>query len=198
MEKSYMFIIQDSSKYMTLTKLIQIIFLLLFSKSILNFFLKFFSANQMTTNMRVYEYINSLISLLPQPDEFKLCDFTLLCEKYPINIGKGTYLAHVLYISLKSNDNSIRIYPNQLKEMNLEKVVLTSNIRRRINTNSPEFFVNGNNEEQIFKEHSFYNYSIEKVDKSNKEMILKLREKYEIAEPQLFKGVHQNIVLDDL
>lgn len=162
----------------------------------------------MTTNMRVYEYINSLISLLPQPDEFKLCDFTLLCEKYPINIGKGTYLAHVLYISLisqssssqseKSNDNSIRIYPNQLKEMNLEKVVLTSNIRRRINTNSPEFFVNGNNEEQIFKEHSFYNYSIEKVDKSNKEMILKLREKYEIAEPQLFKGVHQNIVLDDL
>ena len=151
-----------------------------------------------TSNLKIYEYINSLISLLPKPDDFKLCDFTLLCEKYPINVGKGTYLTHVLYISLTNSDKKItRLYPNQLKDMNLEHVILTSNLRRRINTNSQEFFVNGNTELQTFKEHSFYNYSIEKVDKSNKEMILKLREKYEIPEPQLFKGNHQNIVLDE-
>ena len=30
----------------------------------------------------------------------------------------------------------------------------------------------------------------------NQEMILKLREKYEIPEPQIFKGNHQDIVLD--
>ena len=151
-----------------------------------------------TSNLKIYEYINSLISLIPNPDDFKSCDFTLLCEKFPINVGKGTYLTRVLYISLSNKDKKItRLYPNQLKDMSLEHVILTSNLRRRINTNSQEFFVNGNTEEQVFKEHSFYNYSIEKVDKSNKEMILKLREKYEISEPQLFKGNHQNIVLDE-
>ena len=151
-----------------------------------------------TSNMKIYEYINSLISLLPNPTDYKLCDFTLLCERYPINIGKGTYLTRVLYISLTNSDKKItRLYPNQLKDMNLEHVILTSNLRRRINTNSQEFFVNGNTEEQTFKEHSFYNYSIEKVDKSNKEIILKLREKYEIPEPQIFKGNHQNIILDE-
>ena len=151
-----------------------------------------------TSNLRVYEYINSLISLLPNPDEYQKCDFTLLCERFPINIGKGTYLVRVLYISLTNSDKKItRIYPNQLKDMNLEHVILTSNLRRRININSFETFVNGNTDVQTFKEHSFYNYSIEKVDKSNKEMILKLREKYEISEPQVFKGNHQNIVLDE-
>ncbi len=161
-----------------------------------------------SSNLRVYEYINSLISLLPNPDEYQKCDFTLLCERFPININKGTYLVRVLYISLiskslssesetNSDKKTIRIYPNQLKDMNLEHVILTSNLRRRININSFETFVNGNTDVQTFKEHSFYNYSIERVNKSNQEMILKLREKYEIPEPQIFKGNHQDIVLDE-
>ena len=153
-----------------------------------------------TQNLKIFEYINSLISLLPQPDDFKQCSFTLLCEKYPVNIGKGTYFTRVLYVSLISlspDQKNTRIYPDKLKEMNLEYVVLTSNLRRRININSHEFFVNGNTDEQSFKGHPFYNYSIEKVNKMNQEMILKLREKYQIQEPQLFTGDHQDIILED-
>lgn len=150
----------------------------------------------MSTQLKVYEYINSFISLLETPEDFKHCDFTLLCDKYPINSGKSNYLAKVLYISLQTPDKTIRFYPDKIKEMGFEHVVLTSNTRRRINCNSLEFFVNGNTEKQVYKEHEYYNYSIERINKTNRDMLLKLREKYDIPEPTIFKGTHQNIVLD--
>ena len=146
-------------------------------------------------SLRVFEYINNLISLLENPDDFNKCDFTLLCEKYPI-INKSSFIAKVLYISLQTPDKTIRFYPDKIKEMGFEHIVLTSNTRRRINCNSLEFFVNGNTEKQVYKEHEYYNYSIERINKTNRDMLLKLREKYDIPEPTIFKGTHQNIVLD--
>ena len=130
------------------------------------------------------------------PDEIKNCNFTLLCEKYPINAGKSSYLAKVLYISLQSHDKTIRFYPDKINEMNLDYVILTTNARRRININSQEFFVNGNTEKQVYKESEYYNYSIERVNKANQEMLSQLREKYNIPEPTIFKGIHQNIILE--
>ena len=78
----------------------------------------------------------------------------------------------------------------------IEHIIITSSTRRRINANCNEFFVNGNTFEQQCKEHNFYNYSIEWVSKSTQEMILKLRAKYNIPEPTIFKGEHQELVLE--
>ncbi|KAK8837184.1 hypothetical protein M9Y10_036913, partial [Tritrichomonas musculus] len=160
-----------------------------------------------------FDYVNTLMTLTPDDPQsgsasvdeplrvehahnIKNCNFALLCEKYPINAGKSSYLAKVLYISLQSHDKTIRFYPDKINEMNLDYVILTTNARRRININSQEFFVNGNTEKQAYKESEYYNYSIERVNKVNQEMLSQLREKYNIPEPTIFKGIHQNIILE--
>ena len=145
---------------------------------------------------KVFDYINTLISLLPNPSEYKHCNFSLLCDKYPITVNKSIYRAKVLYISLNIADKYTRLYPDKLNEMGLDTVLLTSNQRRRITTNMQEFFVNGNTEEQVYKEAQYYNYSIEKANANTKELIKKLREKYNIQEPKIFVGLHQNLVLE--
>ena len=147
---------------------------------------------------KVYDYINSLIEMLDESEKFKQCDFSILCDRYPIPSGKATYKAKVLYISLKNKDNAFkRLYYDKIVELGLEYITLTSNVRRRISTNSLEFFAEGSNEEQSFKEYKYYNYSIRKVnDKKTKELIEQMRQKYNINTPQLFVGVQQQIVLD--
>ncbi|WP_289705145.1 hypothetical protein [Bacteroides acidifaciens] len=106
------------------------------------------------------------------------------------------YLAKVLYVSLQNGTETIRFYPNKLKE-NLEFVKLTSNSRRKLSVNMQEFFVNGNTEKQEYKEYPYYNYSIERTNINTKDLIARLREKYNIAEPDIFIGKHQDLVLDD-
>ena len=44
----------------------------------------------MTAGMRVYEYVNTLVSLLEKHVEYKECGFAILCDKYPINVGRGS------------------------------------------------------------------------------------------------------------
>ena len=147
-------------------------------------------------NFTVYEYINTLISLLPKPDGFAKCNFAILCDKLPFNLKNSLYLAKVLYVSLQNDTETIRFYPNKLKEMNLEYVKLTSNSRRKLSANMHEFFVNGNTEKHEFKECPYYNYSIERTNINTKDLIAKLREKYNITEPDVFIGKHQDLVLD--
>ena len=147
---------------------------------------------------KVYDYINSLIEMLDESEKFKQCDFSILCDRYPIPCGNAAYKAKVIYISLKNKDNAFkRLYYDKIVELGLEYITLTSNVRRRISTNSLEFFAEGSNEEQSFKDYKYYNYSIRKVnDKKTKELIEQMRQKYNINTPQLFVGVQQQIVLD--
>ena len=149
-----------------------------------------------TTHFKVYEYINTLISLSSKPDEFSKCNFAILCDKFPFSLKKSLYLARVLYVSLQTNTETIRFYPDKLKEMNLENIYLTSNSRRKLSINMHEFFVNGNTEKHEFKECPYYNYSIEKTNINTKDLIGKLREKYNIVEPDVFIGQHQDLVLE--
>ena len=53
-------------------------------------------------NMKVFEYINNLISLLQDPNKFNDCDFSILCDKYPVLLGENSFKAPVLYVSLKN------------------------------------------------------------------------------------------------
>ena len=46
---------------------------------------------------KVFEYINNVISILDEPEKFEKCDFSILCDKYPIQTNKNMYLAKVLY-----------------------------------------------------------------------------------------------------
>lgn len=145
---------------------------------------------------KVYDYVNSLISLLAEPEDFKKCNFAILCEKYPINLKLNIFTARVLYVSLENGKQTLRFYPDKLKEYNLEYIMLTTNMRRIITVNFEEFFVNGDTEEQEYKDCIYYNYSIENTSKQTKTLIESLREKYELITPKLFVGKHQDLVLE--
>ena len=145
---------------------------------------------------RVLDYINNVISLADSPEDFDKCNFALLCDKYPIQIRRNKYLAKVIYISLQSDKYTWRIYPDKIKEYNIEHVVLTTNSRRRLHEKMNEFFVNGDNNKQEYNENTFYNYSIEFVSKQTKTLITQLREKYNLITPTIFQGQHQPLVLE--
>lgn len=89
-----------------------------------------------------------------------------------------------------------RLYPDKIKEYEIEYVILNSNSRRRLNYKMNEFFVNGSNETQTYKENDFYNYSIELASSKTKTLISQLREKYNLTTPSLFVGEHQPLVLE--
>lgn len=149
----------------------------------------------MQDQYKVYDYINNVISLADNPEDFKESNFAILCDRYPIQLSKNKYLAKVIYISIKADKNVWRIYPDKIKEYDIEHIVLNTNSRRKINYKMQEFFVNGSNKEQNYEEYSYYNYSIELASKKTKTMIEELRKKYELNTPELFIGEHQELVL---
>ena len=145
---------------------------------------------------KVFDYINNVISLLDSPEDFSKCNFSILCDKYPIQTNFNKYLAKVLYISLKTDKLVKRLYPDKIKEYEIEYVVLNTNSRRRLNYKMNEFFINVSNETHIYKESDFYNYSIELASSKTKELISQLREKYNLTTPTLFIGESQPLVLE--
>ncbi len=145
---------------------------------------------------KVYDYINNVISLADKPEDFNKCNFAILCEKYPIQTNRNNYLAKVIYISLQSENSTWRIYPDKIKEFEIEHIILSTNSRRRLNYKTGEFFVNGSNETQQYKENEFYNYSFELASNKTKKLINQLREKYNLTTPELFIGQHQELVLE--
>lgn len=72
----------------------------------------------------------------------------------------NTYSPRVLYVSLDNGKETLRLYPDKLKEYNLEYIKLSTNIRLVISPNSEEFFVNGDIEEQEYKDCIYYNHYI--------------------------------------
>ena len=150
----------------------------------------------MEQHYKVFDYVNNVISLLENPEDYDKCDFSILCDKYPIQNTRNKYLAKVLYISLKSEKGVKRLYPDKIQKYNIEYIILSTNSRRRLNDKMNEFFINGNNELQQYKENDFYNYSIELTSKKTKELIEQLREKYKLTTPSVFVGQHQDLVLE--
>lgn len=145
---------------------------------------------------KVFDYVNNVISLADKPEDFTKCNFAILCEKYPIQTNRNNYLAKVIYISLQSEKDTWRIYPDKIKEFDIEHVILTTNSRRRLHYKMNEFFVNGDNETQQYNENEFYNYSIELASNKTKTLITQLREKYNLTAPELFVGVSQPLILE--
>ena len=150
----------------------------------------------MMSHHKIFDYINNVVSLADSPEDYKTFNFAILCDKYPIQISKNNFLAKVMYISIQTPKSTWRLYPDKITEYDIEHVIITSNARRRLNSKMNEFFINGNNEEHEYKDNKFYNYSIENTSKSTKEMILKLREKYNLTTPTIFQGEHQELVLE--
>ena len=150
----------------------------------------------MENQLKVYDYINFVISLADNPEHFKECNFAILCDRYPIQLNHNNYLAKVMYISIKTDKEIWRIYPDKIKEYEIEQIVLSTNSRRRLNYKMKEFFVNGSNIEQNYEEYIYYNYSIELVSNKTKELINKLREKYNLVTPTLFVGEYQPLVIE--
>ena len=104
----------------------------------------------MEQHYKVFDYINNVISLADSPEDFHKCNFAILCEKYPIQITRNNYLAKVIYISLQNEKSTWRLYPDKIKEYNIEYISLTTNSRRRLSEKMNEFFVNGDNNKQEY------------------------------------------------
>ena len=151
--------------------------------------------SQIVSTPKVYEYVCNLIATLPNPNDFTNCDFSILCEKYPILLHRNNFRARVLYISLTCNEHTERIYPDKLSELNLEYITITTNHRRTISMRTQEFFVNGNTTPRDYKGYIYFDYSFEKVNSSTKNKITQLRQKYNITEPQIFVGKHQDLLI---
>lgn len=148
---------------------------------------------------KVYDYINKVVSYLSEihrSEDFKNCKFAILCDKYPIQSNFKNYIAKVMYISIKTEKNTLRIYPDTIKEFDMEYITLTNNSRRKFSKFMNEFFINGNTEEQEYNENKFYNYSIERANAKTLEIVKALREKYNLEPPQIFIGEHQDLVLE--
>ena len=79
--------------------------------------------------------------MLDESDKFKESSFSILCDRYPILNGKATYKAKVLYISFKNKSGEYkRLYYDKITEMNMNYIILTFNIGRRISSNQIELF----------------------------------------------------------
>ena len=145
---------------------------------------------------KVYDYINTLISVLPDPEKYRNCDFSILCEKFPLMMNTNSFRAKVLYISLKNNiSETMTIYPDKITEIGLENITITTNLRRRLSMKTQEFFINGNTEPQEYKGNDYYNYSLERTSMSTRNKIKELRQKYNVPEPELFVGKHQDLII---
>lgn len=91
---------------------------------------------------KVYDYINTLISVLPEPEKYRNCDFSILCEKFPLMMNTNSFRAKVLYISLKNTiSETMTIYPDKITEIGLENITITTNLRRRLSMKTQEFFI---------------------------------------------------------
>ena len=145
---------------------------------------------------KVYDYINTLISVLPEPEKYRNCDFSILCEKFPLMMNTNSFRAKVLYISLKNTINeTMKIYPDKIIEIGLENITITTNLRRRLSMKTQEFFINCNTEPQEYKGNDYYNYSLERTSMSTRNKIKELRQKYNVPEPELFVGKHQDLII---
>ena len=48
---------------------------------------------------------------------YKTCNIAILCDKYPINVRRGSFLARAMYVSLINNDKKTMCsYPDKLLE----------------------------------------------------------------------------------
>lgn len=150
-------------------------------------------SNDVQNKLKVYDFVNCLSFTVP---EFDNCDFSILCDRYPIQLNKNTFRARVLYIIISSSNKTYKLYPDEIAELGLEHITITTNLRRKLSTNYQEFFINGNTTPQEYKGRTYYNYSIEKVNIPTKNKIKQLRERYNITEPSIFIGKHQELILD--
>lgn len=62
---------------------------------------------------------------------------------------------------------------------------------------SLEYYVEGNNIEQEYKENKYYNYSFRSLPNKDKSVLASLRSKFNIIEPTIFRGEQQDLVLED-
>ncbi|KAK8881875.1 hypothetical protein M9Y10_044511 [Tritrichomonas musculus] len=141
----------------------------------------------------VYDYINNLKAKLPKT--FDVCNFSILCDKFPIPSGKYGYNARVLYVSLKADEKYKRFYPPDLDKLGLTYIYVKTNKRRNINEDMPEFYVNGNTTSKEYEGYHYYEYSIRLAPREHMNNIIKLREKYNIKEPTIFFGEQLDLVL---
>ena len=95
------------------------------------------------SQLKVYDYVNNLISTLPKFN-VSTCDFSILCKKYPIMIHNNNFSARVLYVVLTNKEHTERIYPDKLTDIDLDYILITTNYRRTLSIKSQEFFINGN------------------------------------------------------
>lgn len=114
--------------------------------------------------IKVYDYLRSIVSTLSDTREYQKCDFSILCDKYLLIVDRNTFCGRFLYVSLANNTDSIKLYFENIAELWLYHITITTNLRMKLSMKSQEFFINGNTNSQEHKRNIYYNYSLERTD----------------------------------
>ena len=119
------------------------------------------------------------------PEGFTDSKFSILCEKEPI-VGTYNIKAKALYIIYKNKDGkTVKLYPNNITESYFK---FTETNRRKLANKKKPFWINGDSTIQHYDGHDYINYSIENIKKSEEALVKQFHEKYNIVEPNIYKG----------
>ena len=158
---------------------------------------------------KVYDYINNLLDNIDEKDNLSTVNFSILCERLPIRISKSSFKSRVLYVTISSTNSKNRdmhtsqtkfikrFNPTTLHDLDLDYIIVSTNLRRKLSDKSLEYYVEGNNIEQEYKENKYYNYSFRSLPNKDKSVLASLRSKFNINEPTIFRGEQQDLVLED-
>lgn len=152
---------------------------------------------------KVYDYINNLLDNIDDKDNLSTVNFSILCERLPIRISKSSFKSKVLYVTISSTNTKSqekfikRFNPTTLHDLDLDYIIVSTNLRRKLSDKSLEYYVEGNNIEQEYKENKYYNYSFRSLPNKDKSVLASLRSKFNIIEPTIFRGQQQDLVLED-
>ena len=148
------------------------------------------SVESSTTNFqKIREFI---ANNAPEGFEEEGTKFSILCEKEPY-VGTYTVKGKALYIIYKNKKGEVaKLFPDSIKEPFFE---FKESNRRRLNSKKKPFWINGDNIVQHYNDYEFINYSFEQIKKAEESMVLKLRAKYDLVEPEVYEGEHLGLQL---
>jgi hypothetical protein len=137
------------------------------------------------------------IRVLFDIDEKTEFNFSLLVEKNPIEHKYG-YYCKLLAITVKIGETKKTIFIDKLNENNIKNVSVKETYQRKMKSKSTPFFIDGNSTVKQYKNNGYIEYSFREPNRILFRLIAKLREKFNVPEPRIFKGKALELEFDDL
>ena len=133
----------------------------------------------------VKDYVDDLKQELKIKDQF---NFSILVEQEPIK-QTYNYFCKVLAVIIKTKSGSSQtIHYDKIKELEYEFIEPKESARRKMGVRKLPFFIDGSSEIKTYKDHEFIEYNFRNPNKNDLKFIEKIRAKFNIEPPHIFKS----------